>query len=45
MTVGGDEATAAELRSLARHSEPESEEYEQESYRSDTVQATAAYDL
>ena len=46
MRDGGREATAAELRSLARHPEPESEECEQASYRSDIVQATTAvYDL
>ena len=38
MTVGW-EATAAELRSLARHSEPESEACEQASIRSAAVQS------
>ena len=45
MTVGGDSAQSAELRSLARQSESENEECEQESFRSDTAQATAEYDL
>ena len=45
MTVGGDSALAERARSLARQSESENEECEQESFRSDTAQATAEYDL